>query len=154
MELNSKKMKKLILFIGSYLLIILVAGSIGCQEEAEGVLFEPSTVSFDPSITNFTGLPGDTLNLKVIVDGESDFKNLKKMKFSNGKIVNETFILETQVQPYTVPYIYLFEYVLQENEIGKKITFSFRVESEIGDPPRGRMTTMSMQDLIITTIVR
>jgi len=135
-----------------YLLIMLMAGMISCQEKNEVVLFEPSSVSFDPALDTFTGSPGDIINMNVIIDGESSFVNLKEIKSVGGQIEEETYILETKDDQYQVPYNYEFLYVLREDEIGKDITFSFRIESIISDHQRGRMTTMGLKDLKILTV--
>jgi len=144
-------MEKSISIVKLYSLIILMVVMISCQEKNEVILFEPSSVSFDPALDTFTGSPGDILNMNVIVDGESSFVNLKKIKFVDGELEEETFILETKDEQYPVPYDYEFSYALREDEIGKEITFSFRIESEISDPQRGRMTTMGMKDITILT---
>ncbi|WP_164675052.1 BAR domain-containing protein [Anditalea andensis] len=145
-------MKKSIGMSKFYLLILLVAGMISCQEKNEVVLFEPSSVSFDPALDNFKGSPGDILNMNVIVEGESSFVNFKKIKLVGGQMEEESFLLETMDEQYPVPYHYEFSYVLKEDEIGKAITFSFRIESEISDPQRGRMTIMGLEDLKIITV--
>jgi len=145
-------MEKSISIVKLYSLIILMVVMISCQEKNEVIIFEPSSVSFDPALDTFTGSPGDILNMNVIVDGESSFVNLKKIKFVGGEIEEETFILETTDEQYPVPNNYAFSYELKEDEIGKEVTFSFRIESEISDPQRGRMTTMGMKDLKITTV--
>jgi len=144
-------MEKSISFVKFYLLVMLMTGMISCQEENEVILFEPSSVSFDPALDTFTGSPGDTLNMNVIVDGESDFVNLKKIKFVGGQIEEETYILETMDEQYPVPYNYEFSYALKQEEIGKEITFSFRIISEISSP-HSKMTTMSLRDVNIKTV--
>jgi len=144
-------MERSISILKFYLFIILLAGMINCQEKNDIIIFEPSLVSFDPALDTFPGSPSDILNMNVIVDGESSFVNLKKIKFVGEQIEEETFILETTEEQYPVPYNFVFSYELKEDEIGKEVTFSFRIESEISDPQRGRMTTMGMKDIKIIT---
>jgi len=138
--------------IKSLLILLLIAGLIGCREDIEMVIFEPSELSFNPPLTTFNGQPGDDISMEVNINGESTFKNLKLVKFLSSEIEEEFYILPTKEEQYAVPYQYLFNYTLKPEEIGKIVRFSFIMESEISDPQKGRMTVSTIKNLDVITI--
>ncbi|SRR5690606_3817643 len=112
----------------------------------------PPTLRFDPEIDRYEGKPGDKLNLKIIIEGESGFTRLETQKKVNNIQEGSEIIIDTDQKSVFTPYEHDFEYELNENETGKTVNLTFTVSYKERTPSGGMVINFQHKALQIVTI--